>query len=101
MNYQNQKPSELLFQFVETRLKDETYIFDDEEALIEYEVLLFRKAKTDRFGAPTEPEEEAGIYIDAVILIGADGQPTDEDILPILPEETLQDIRNEIASNLN
>lgn len=101
MKKSTSKSLELFYQFVKTRLKDQTYIFDDEEAVVEYEVELNRKGQVDSFGAPMEPDETAGIHIDAVVLVGPDGQLTDEDILPILPENVLNDIRTEIASNLN
>ncbi len=84
------KPLEHFFQFVETRLKDETYIFDDTEAMIEYSI------------QPAEPENgiEADIKIEAVIPVIGEGNLSEEDLLLLLNDETIDQIKSEIISEL-
>ena len=87
----NQKNKEHYFQFVETRLKDETYLQDDEEAVVEYSV---QKAEP-RNNIP------AAINIEAVIPVLGDGNLSDNDIFSLLYPETLDRIKSEIIEELN
>lgn len=86
----NFKPLEHLFQFVETRLSDGTYLRDDEEALIEYSV--------------QKPEPENGIAgqinVEAVIPFFGEGNLSDFDILDLLAPETIDAIKTEIIEDL-
>jgi hypothetical protein len=86
----NLKNPTIFFQFVETRLKDETYIFDDTEALVEYTIQR------------AEPEHNipAEINIEAVIPVIDEGNLSDEDLLLLLYPEAIDRIKTEIIEEL-
>jgi hypothetical protein len=84
------KIKEVSYQFVETRLKDETYLLDDEEALVQYQV----KKAEPKVNLP------GSVEIEAVILVGPDGNLTDEDVFALLEKEDIEAIETEILEDL-
>ena len=86
----NNKNKEHFFQFVETRLKDETYIFDDTEAVVEYSI----------HRAEPENDIQPEINIEAVIPVDGEGNLSDEDLLSLLYPEAIDRIRTEIIEEL-